>query len=436
MRTKIIKHIKDIDLIVSKLLEWSKSFDDVVFLDSNEGKDPDSSFEKVLAFDAITALKTNSGNAFEQLEAYQKTTKDWIFGYLAYDLKNETEDLSSNNTDNLEFPDLFFFQPKKIIFLEENQLIFSYLRMVDDEVEEDFLAIMNQLPKNGDYTEPVKIKTRISRNEYIDKVQQALAHIHRGDIYEMNFCQEFYIEDHTFDTINCFKALNKKAKAPFTCYFKHENLFAIGSSPERFIKKEGRKILSQPIKGTAKRDEDHQTDNYLKSQLKSNPKEISENIMIVDLVRNDLSKIARKGSVNVDELCGIYSFKQVHQMISTISAQLKDDISLSEIMEATFPMGSMTGAPKVSAMQIIENLESTKRGLYSGCIGYISPEFDFDFNVVIRSILHNSSQKYTSLMVGSAITQAAVPEAEYEECLVKARALMEVLTSNAETRSI
>jgi para-aminobenzoate synthetase component 1 len=427
LRTEVIKNIEDTEHFTSKILEWAKTFDDIVFLDSNENRDLHSSFEKVLAVEAFTALKTNTGNALEQLEEYQYTTKDWIFGYLSYDLKNEIENLSSNNEDRLEFPELYFFQPKKLFFIKDDTLIFSYLRMVDDEIEDDFEAILKQEVKEDNHPQNIEIKTVLSRSKYIEKVKDILAHIHRGDIYEMNFCQEFFVENHEFNTIECFKALNRIAQAPFTCYFRHENLFAIGSSPERFLKKQGCRILSQPIKGTAKRDINPETDELLKRQLKSNPKEISENVMIVDLVRNDLSKIAKKGSVNVDELCGIYSFKQVHQMISTISAELKEDISFSDILEATFPMGSMTGAPKLSAMEIIEDLESTKRGLYSGCIGYITPEFDFDFNVVIRSILHNSKNKYTSLMVGSAITQASLPELEYEECLVKVKALVEVI---------
>ena len=243
----------------------------------------------------------------------------------------------------------------------------------------------------------------------------------------MNFCQEFYAENHDFQPEICFKNLNEISKPPFACYLKHENFYALGASPERFIKKTRNQIISQPIKGTAKRELKKDLDDQLKNELQVNPKEISENVMIVDLVRNDLSKIAKTNSVNVDELCKIYSFKQVHQMISTISAELKNDIGLKEILKATFPMGSMTGAPKVSAMQIIEDLESTKRGLYSGCIGYITPDFDFDFNVVIRSILHNKAKKYTSLMVGSAITHKSIPEKEYEECLVKAKAMFEVL---------
>ena len=168
-------------------------------------------------------------------------------------------------------------------------------------------------------------------------------------------------------------------------------------------------------------------DLNLKNNLLADPKERSENVMIVDLVRNDLSRIAKKGSVLVEELHAIYSFKQVHHLISTIKAELRPEISAVDAICASYPMGSMTGAPKISAMKIIENLECSKRGLYSGSVGYFTPDGNFDFNVVIRSILYNAKTSYVSLSVGSAITAKSVPEKEYEECLIKAKALIEVL---------
>ena len=227
--------------------------------------------------------------------------------------------------------------------------------------------------------------------------------------------------------MHTFEQLQSISKPPFAVYFKNNDQFLISASPERFLKKEGVNIISQPIKGTAKRSTSIEDDEILKSNLIQDPKERSENVMIVDLVRNDLSRIAKKGSVKVEELCGIYSFKQVHHLISTIKAELKPNISPVEAIKATFPMGSMTGAPKISAMQIIESLEFTKRGLYSGAVGYFTPDGDFDFNVVIRSILYNAAKSYISFSVGSAITAKSDPENEYQECMVKAKAMRNVL---------
>jgi len=254
-----------------------------------------------------------------------------------------------------------------------------------------------------------------------------LSHIHRGDIYEANFCQEFYAEEALIHPLEIYTKLNAISKTPFAAFLKFNDKYLLSASPERYIKKNGNKIISQPIKGTARRSTNHDEDQALKDELKHDDKERSENIMIVDLVRNDLSKTAKKGSVKVKALCKVHSFKQVHQMISTVVSKIKKDVHPVDVIQTTFPMGSMTGAPKISAMKIIEDLEETKRGLYSGAVGYFSPQGNFDFNVVIRSILYNVTEKYLSYSVGGAITAKSDPLKEYEECLVKAKAMRDVL---------
>ncbi|PID89409.1 MAG: hypothetical protein CSB01_02115 [Bacteroidia bacterium] len=252
----------------------------------------------------------------------------------------------------------------------------------------------------------------------------------RGDIYEINFCQEFFAEQVCINPEQLYNHLKKVSPTPYGCFYKTRNHYLLSASPERFIKKKGTKLISQPIKGTAKRGANKEEDDTIKHHLFTDAKERAENIMIVDLVRNDLSHTATKGSVKVEELCGIYSFPQVHQMISTVVANLRNDIHFVEAIKQCFPMGSMTGAPKIRAMKLIEQYESTKRGLYSGAVGYITPQGDFDFNVVIRSILYNATNKYLSFMVGGAITMQSNPEKEYEECLLKAKAIRKTLSSN------
>jgi len=391
---------------------------------------PNISYDAVLAVDALTLVQSDSYNAFEKLREYQTLTKDWIFGYLSYDLKNDVEDLVSNNFDGLKFPELFFFQPKKLFFLKGETMEAHYLNMVEDEWEDDLQQIQNlkNTPKSRLVVEPpIKIKSRISPSDYISKVGKLLDHIHRGDIYEANFCQEFYAENSQINPLDVYFRLNTISKPPFASFFKNDNFFALSASPERYLKKMGLKVISQPIKGTARRSENKTEDNDLVKNLRNDPKERSENIMIVDLVRNDLSKTAVKGSVTVEELCKIYSFEQVHQMISTVSSIVKPNTHPVDVLQSTFPMGSMTGAPKISAMKLIEELEKTKRGLYSGSIGYFSPSGDFDFNVVIRSILYNTLKRYLSFSVGSAITSKSLPDKEFEECIIKSEAMHEVL---------
>ena len=396
-------------------------------MDSNDYPQRYSSYDCMLAVDAFTSVKTDYHNAFEDLKQYQQTTKDWLFGYLSYDLKNDVEVLHSNNFDGLDFPDLFFFQPKKIVTLKGNQIEIQYLTMCDDEVEEDFEEIVKGQESRANSQEIPIIQQRISKESYINKVSKILEHIHRGDIYEANFCMEFFVENANINPLEKFLKLNEISKSPLAVFFKNNTHFLLSASPERYLKKEGELVISQPIKGTAKRFLDAIEDEKSKSELASDPKERTENIMISDLVRNDLSRTAQKGSVKVDELCGIYSFEQVHQMISTITSKLDHQYTVADVIKTTFPMGSMTGTPKVSVLKIIEELEETKRGLYSGAVGYFTPNSDFDFNVVIRSILYNQEKKYASFSVGSAITSKSIPKMEYEECLLKAKAMREVL---------
>ncbi|MCP4977690.1 MAG: anthranilate synthase component I family protein [Maribacter sp.] len=434
MRIKRSFKVTDVLDFQERLLQWSQQFYEIVWLDSNSHIDAYSSFDAILAVDALTVLETDSQNAFENLKEYQLQTKDWIFGYLSYDLKNDVESLSSSNYDKQQFPELFFFQPKKIIKIKGDEIEFNYLNMVNDEIEEDFNAIkayVRDLKNVNETTEDIRIKLRVFKDEYFKGAQEMLRHIHRGDIYEANFCQEFYAENTSIDPVRAYERLNSISKAPFSTFLRLNDKYLLSASPERFLRKEGNRIISQPIKGTAKRSPDVEEDNDLKNKLKKDPKERTENIMIVDLVRNDLSKSAVKGSVEVKELCEVYSYAQVHQMVSTITSKVSANKNPVEIIKESFPMGSMTGAPKVSAMKIIEALESFKRGLYSGTVGYFTPDNDFDFNVVIRSILYNATNEYVSYAVGSALTAKASPEFEYEECLLKAKAMREVLESSS-----
>ena len=427
MRTSILKNIPIPTQFKQQLLTWSQQFREIVFMDSNDYPQQYSSYDCILAVDALTSIKTDYYNAFEDLKQYQQTTKDWLFGYLSYDLKNDVEVLYSNNFDGLNFPDLFFFQPKKIFLLKGNELEIQYLNLCEDEVEDDFTEIV-QTPNPILVTSiAVEVQQRISKESYLEKVSKILSHIHLGDIYEANFCMEFFAKNATLNPLEKFQKLNKISTPPLAVFLKNNNHFLLSASPERYLKKMGSKLISQPIKGTSKRFLDSILDEKSKNELASDPKERSENIMIADLVRNDLSRTAQKGSVKVEELCGIYSFAQVHQMISTITSQLDSQYSTLDAIKTTFPMGSMTGTPKISVLKIIEEQEETKRGLYSGAVGYFTPNGDFDFNVVIRSILYNQENKYVSFSVGSAITSLSVAENEYEECLLKAKAMLEVL---------
>lgn len=347
-------------------------------------------------------------------------------GFFGYDLKNETENLTSANTDSLNFPDLYFFVPRYVIRIKGNEV-----EIIGDKDAEIF-ELIAQLPINATVGEPnIGVKARFDKKEYLAAVERIKQHILRGDIYVTNFCQEFYAEGSEIDPLAIFLKLKEVSPNPFSAFFKWKDNYILCASPERFLAKRGRKLISQPIKGTAKRGKNEAEDEAIKQELRHQTKEQQENVMIVDLVRNDLTKSAKPGTVKTEELFGIYSFNQVHQMISTVVCELQPGITDVAAIRNAFPMGSMTGAPKISAMQLMEEYEHSKRGVYSGAIGYFGPDGDFDFNVVIRTLLYNQKNKYLSFHAGSAITFHADAEKEYEECLLKVKAIMEVLGSQS-----
>ncbi len=417
--------IANVGLFKRKALYWASSFNTACVFDSNNFADPYSKFDWLLAADAEATLETKVGTAFNNLKSFKNQHQNkWLFGFLSYDLKNEIEGLFLPQTDELEFPDLYFFVPKHLLLLKNGQL-----KIISAEPEVVLAAIYQTKILQTESKPEVQIKARISKKVYLEKAEQIRQQIKLGNIYITNFCQEFYAENAQIDPKAVFDQLNSISPTPFACFFKAGNKYILSASPERFLAKRGTKLISQPIKGTAARFVSPQQDEHQKNALKNSIKEKAENVMIVDLVRNDLTKNTVSGSVKVEELFGIYSFKQVHQMISTITAEISNDANPINALINTFPAGSMTGAPKLRAMQLMQQMEGSKRSIYAGSVGYFSPDGDFDFNVVIRSLLYNAENKYLSFQVGSAVTFQSNPELEYEECLLKASAIRQVLNS-------
>jgi len=410
-----------------KMLNWSKQFSIFCLLDNHQYQIEPHTIECMLAAGSKRSITGSDMNSLDRLQQFINKKKSWLFGHLNYDLKNEIGLLTSSHTDHLGFPELFFFEPEYLVRLGNDTIVIDA-----DNPYQVYHDILESTPAEADFTKSITdTNSRLSKDDYIETVRKLQQHILRGDCYEINFCQEFFSSDALVDPLVMYEKLSIVSPNPFSALYKLNDKYLICASPERFIKKDGAHILSQPIKGTAKRSSGQREEDELsRKNLYHSQKDRSENVMVVDLVRNDLSKVCKEGTVHVDELYGVYSFPQVYQMISTISGDLNDDISFTDIIRATFPMGSMTGAPKRSVLQLIEKYERSKRGIFSGALGYITPEQDFDFNVVIRSIMYNESNRYLSYQVGSGITFYSDPESEWEECRLKAAAIDKVLRSN------
>jgi para-aminobenzoate synthetase component I len=409
------------------MLNWANRFNICSFLDNHQYPSDNTNLECIVACGSIASTSPDAG--FDELDIFLQQQKgQWVFGHVSYDIKNKIEPLQSKHPDGIQFPDLFFFVPAVILQLQDHCLTIT---CNDHSDPEKIYAAIRSVAQPPCFTSAVtSIQPRLSKEAYIKTIEQLKQHILRGDCYEINYCQEFYATDVEINPVSLYQQLTGISPNPFACYYKHESQHLLCASPERFLQKKASRLISQPIKGTIRRNsEDSHADLMLLHELKESEKDKSENVMVVDLVRNDLSKICKEGSVNVSELFGIYSFPQVHQMISTVEGELNDDLPFSSILKACFPMGSMTGAPKKRVMELIEQYEKTKRGLYSGTVGYFSPNGDFDFNVVIRSILYNAADKYLGYQVGGGMTFYSDPVKEYEECLLKAAAIRKVLES-------
>jgi para-aminobenzoate synthetase component 1 len=415
-----------------QLLDWAQQFGSCSFLDSREYCSPLHRHDFLAGIGLVKEIVVSSEKDLQALDAFLHQNKGaWIFGHLGYDLKKILHGTPSLKNDPIGFSAAYFFVPAIVfnsvseglwIIAQDNQ---TDVKALWGQITYDFIA-----PKPASTFVP-KIQTRQSRNDYLKAIEEIKHHILRGDCYELNYCQEFYAEKTVLQPARIYEALLQASPNPFSCFYKQSHSYLMCASPERYLTRRGTQLFSQPIKGTALRNpDDKMQDEYAKSQLLHSAKERSENVMVVDLVRNDLSRICENGSVRVDELFGIYSYPQVHQMISTISGTQREGISFSELLKATFPMGSMTGAPKHRVMELIEQYEVSNRGLFSGAVGYFDPSGDFDFNVVIRSILYNCQSQYLSYQVGSGITWYSQPEKEYEECLWKAKAIRKVLGEN------
>ena len=408
-----------------RALAWAAGFESCAYYAPTAGfSGPGGPFQELLAVAA--APKTTAPASLAELENWLENPADApCCGMLTYDLKNEIEALHSRHPDGLGWPALHFFRAEAWLRWQADDSLEFY---GPAETRDTLLAALNQPDPTAEPVAPVlALRARLPRPDYLAAVGQVQEDILNGEIYELTLCQEFYAENVDLDPVAAFWRLQQASPAPFAAFYKHRQRYLLCASPERFLRRNGDELLSQPIKGTTARGATPAADEAAREQLRHDEKEQAENLMIVDLVRNDLARVAQTGTVRVPELFGLYPFRHVWQLVSSVTATARPNLGLVDVLRATFPMGSMTGAPKIRALQLIEDYERSRRGLYSGSLGVVWPDGDFDFNVVIRSAQYRADTGYLSLQVGSAITYDAVPEREYEECLLKAKGVLEAL---------
>jgi para-aminobenzoate synthetase component 1 len=404
----------------ARALHWGSGFPHCAYFEPNDLAYPGGTFARILA---VAAEATETPNSLAELRNWllSNATNAPACGFVTYDVKNEVEALTSANFAGLGWPQLHFFRPQTWLHWRPDYLeIHGHTTGVLD-------AILATSVPPAIPTQVSALRPRMPKESYLQAVAAIREDILNGEVYELNLCQEFYAEQVQLHPVEVFLQLNETSPTPFAGFYRWHDHYLLCASPERFLAHHPPALISQPIKGTIRRGTTPAEDEQQRLTLLHDEKERAENLMIVDLVRNDLARVAETGTVRVPELFGLYPFRHVWQMISTVEAVLRPEADLTDILRATFPMGSMTGAPKIRAMQLIEQYEYSRRGLYSGSIGYIWPTGEFEFNVVIRSLQYRADTGYLSFQVGSAITYDSLPEREYEECLLKAQALLEVL---------
>ncbi len=425
-RFKYIYKIKSCEDILNKLLFISNSVSYINILVSNSESQSNIlpkdyvNYDLIAGVDSLNYLRSNK-NSLKSLKNFHNKNKDWLFGYISYNLKNEIESFNDNNQDKND--KIHFFVPKFLLLVKKTTL--EVLTYESKENTDKFINVSADF--KYEKAKNITLSCVESKEKYIKKINLIKENIQRGDIYEMNYCIEFFAKNVKIIPQQLFLELNSATRSPFAAFMKLNDNFILCASPERFLKKKHSSLISQPIKGTSSRGSTIQQDKSLFYKLNKSEKDIAENVMIVDLVRNDLSKISKKSSVHVEDLCNVYGFEYVYQMISTISSQSKSNIHFTDILKSAFPMGSMTGAPKLRAMELIDSYEEKNRNFYSGSLGYIDPNGDFDFNVIIRTIVYNAIQKYLSVGVGGAITAKSDPDLEYKECLIKINPIIKAL---------
>lgn len=419
---EITFHPEELKIIKRKVLYWLKAYSTFIYLDNNAYRNAPNRFE------LLAGAGVRREVAVEEIDAVKG---DWLFGHIGYDFKNTIfPRLHSRHTILADFPATSFYVPDVVISIPFGSATLQVAAVTEDPAVVLQAILATVVPADVSGSIQVDEATWVSdfdSSSYMDTVGQLRQHITEGDCYEINLCNGHRVTVRSIRPYELFDTLNGQNPAPFAAFCRYGERFLLSTSPERYLYREGATVLSQPIKGTTGRSADPLEDERQRTGLYHSIKERAENVMITDLVRNDLARICETGSIEVPELFGVYTFSSLHHLISTVQGRLLPGSTLRDIITIPFPMGSMTGAPKYIVMQLIEQYERSARGIFSGTVGYITPSEDFDFNVVIRSLVYDGEQSVLSLHTGGAITIDSDAAAEWNEASLKALRLKQVM---------
>ncbi|MFB0526037.1 MAG: aminodeoxychorismate synthase component I [bacterium] len=370
-------------------------------------------------------------------------------GYFGYDLCHFVEKLPRNSFDDLQLPDCYLGFYDRVVTFDHltGRLFISSSGLPEKEPArrrerakwrlEETLDILNRDSREdlsvSEEHNIAEISSNFSRPDYLDAVERAKEYIRAGDIFQVNLSQRFVCSRMTLPFI-IYEKLRRINPAPFASFLNFPELSIVGASPERFLRISGRRVQTRPIKGTRPRGGDSLEDSQLARELLESEKDKAELIMIVDLERNDLGRVCEYGSVRVPKLITLETYPTVFHLVSTVEGVLKEDKDHIDCLRACFPGGSITGAPKIRAMEIIDELEPNQRGVYTGSIGYIGFNWETDLNIVIRTMVMTGGKIY--FHAGGGIVADSDPATEYEETLHKAKALIKTLTIEKEREAL
>ncbi len=408
-------------------------------------KDGESTTKKANPFEVVISESQQAGMA--QLPELQDIFKGSLVGYFGYDTIRHIEKIPDNNPDELELPESLFILPRTVVIFDNITTEVTLIELAQGGSEAHYIEGCKKLKQtfnllNEAFSPKVSVvpttesvtptfTSNMTAEEFKEKVVTAKEYIKEGDIFQVVVSQRFCM-DYSGDSFEIYRSLRRINPSPYLYFLKQPGFEIAGSSPEILVKKEDRTLTLRPIAGTRKRGKTTAEDQALAADLMSDPKEVAEHMMLVDLGRNDLGRVAKFGTVKPTRFQFIENYSHVMHIVTNLTAETAEGVGPHEVLMSAFPAGTLSGAPKIRAMEIIDELEVTKRGCYGGTIMHLDFLGNLDSCIIIRTVIIKDSKAY--IQAGAGVVADSVPEMEHEECLNKARAVMKAVALSQEIK--